>query len=427
MQNFQFFILLLDNLWLYFFSLIICTIPIFIIAKKYTRSWIDPLRIGLLFVAFANTVPLFLFLINEIPIYLFCYFILSETLFWIGFVWLAKKEIKFSSKKIINEIRISNLLYFIFFVLYVSFTTFSYLKFGIPIFAESRLATFFDSGGFGVLARLNSFFILYILMYSYFILDKKKSLFYRLFSILVFITIATTGILSGSRSGFLMFIYAYFGYQYFFKKTLPKIKKVLKYAPIILSGAIIVLLITTQGSINNAFIALGSRVIASGDVYWMAFPNEIFKNLNVGNNFTYLFSGFLGPLRIIDYSSVSPPIGAQLTWTLIPSLQGIMVGPNGRAPVLGYVMFGWGGLIFSFILGIFTSVLIFRTAKIFPEGFISSVFVFYIYMNAQHFIGDSPLGITYLFDILLNLFFVFFAIVVLGVLIKKVDRNHCIK
>lgn len=427
MRDFEFFILLLDNLWLYFLGLLINALPICIIAKKYTRGWIDPLRIGLIFVAFANTVPLFLFFINEIPNYLFYYFFISETLFWIGFVSLAKKEIVFSAKKLIHETKISNLLYFLFFALYISFTAFSYMKFGMPIFAESRLATFIDSGGFGVLARLNSFFILYILMYSYYLFDKNESLLYKYTSILVFITIAITGILSGSRSSFLMFIYAYFGYQYFFKKTIPKVKKVLKYAPIIVSGAIIVLLITTQGSITYAFIALGSRIIASGDVYWMAFPNEIIKDINVGNNFSYLFSGILGPLRIIDYSTVSPPIGAQLTWNLIPSLQGIMVGPNGRAPVLGYAMFGWGGLIFSFILGLVTSGLIFRTAKIFPKGFISSVFAFYIYMNAQALIGDPPLGITYLFDILLNLFFVFFAIVILGLLIKKVDLYHCIK
>ena len=411
MQNFQFFALFVEYPWIYLISYLISSLPLFIIAKRYTRSWIDPLRILVFFVSFANVIPLFLFFIKEIPIYLFFYFICSETLFWLGFVVFASKKIVLSTKKLINEKKISALLYFFFYTFYVSSTLFSYLNFGIPIFAESRLTTLQGSGGFGIISRLNAFFVIYLSIYSYYQLDKKKSCLYRFFPIIVFVTIAAFGILSGSRSSFLTFVFAYFGYQYFYKGILPNVKKVIKYAPLVVGGALAVLLITNPGSLESAFINLGYRFIASGDVYWMAYPNETINSIHMGDSFSYLFSGILGPLRLIDNMKISPPVGAQLTWIVNPILQGIMVGPNARPPVLGYVLFGWFGLPYSFIIGLFTSFLLFKIPAFFPRGLISTAFVLYIYLNAQTFVGDPPLGTTYLFDILLNFFFLLLTII----------------
>jgi hypothetical protein len=424
MRFFEFFILFNANMALYFCSLFIVSIPVFYLAKRYTRTWIDPLRILMIFVSFANAVPLFLFFLDEIPSYLYYNFICSETLFWFGFVSFAKKNIFLSTKKITNENGIGSLLYITFYALYLSFTIFSYLNFGIPVFAESRLTTLEGSGGFGVLSRLNSFFVIFLLMYSYYLFDHGKSFLYRFTPYLVVVTIAITAIFSGSRSGFFIFVFTYFGYQYFYKGFLPDVKRVIKFIPIIISSGVVVMLITGSGSIQSAFIGLGQRFISTGDVYWMAYPNEVITTINLENSFSYLFSGILGPLRLIDNNNIPAPVGAQLTWALNPNLQGIMVGPNGRPPVLGYVLFGWWGLLYSFILGLFISFFLFKLPAIIPKGTISSAFIVYVYLKLQTFIVDPPLGMTYLFDIFLNLFFLIFLIIIFSFLIDAKNIFH---
>lgn len=242
-------------------------------------------------------------------------------------------------------------------------------------------------------------------MYSYYQIDKGCSFFYKLTSVLVFVVLAITGILSGSRASFFIFLYSYFGYQFLYKGVKPNFKKFVKYFPVAVIGAIIVLLLTSKGNLSDAFILLAQRVIASGDCYWQAYPNEIINNMDIKNSMSYLFSGILGPLRLIDYSTVSPPIGAQLTWNLFPYLEGVMVGPNARPPILGYVLFGRMGLLFSLMLGIFTSGVMFRLAAFLPKGFIPSVFVMYLYLNMLAFIVDPVYGFTCLFDVLLNFSF----------------------
>jgi len=115
MQYFEFFILFSDNICLYLISLLIVSLPLIYIGGKYTRGWIDPLRHVLIFVTFANAIPLFLFCINEIPPIFFYYFFCAETLFWLGFILLAKWEITLSKIKIIDEKSISSILYYSFF------------------------------------------------------------------------------------------------------------------------------------------------------------------------------------------------------------------------------------------------------------------------------------------------------------------------
>ena len=241
---------------------------------------------------------------------------------------------------------------------------------------------------------------------------------------MVFITIAATGILSGSRSSFLIFIFTFFGYKYFYNGILPEVKKIFKYVPIILGGALTVILITDSGNLQTSFIILAYRFIANGDIYWMSLPNSVINNIHIENVFTFLFSGILGPLRLIDYSIFPPPIGAQLNWIISPILDGIMAGPNSRPPILGYVLFGWMGLMFTFILGLFVSIFLFQIPKIFPKGFISSAFILFFYINVISFITDPTLGITYVFDIVLNLLLLLFMIIILSLLLMKKNNGR---
>ena len=410
MQNYIFFLLVYDNFAVYLLSLLLCAVPAYYLGKIYSKSWIDPLRISLILAVFANSVPLFLYFLTEIPSYLFYYFVFAETLFWFGFILFAKTTITFSEKKTVDDETFNKVLFFTFLFLYIFSNTVTYIKFGIPLFMDNRLATYSNSGGFGVFARLNSFLEIYILMFSYYQIDERGSLSNSKFYLLPFLLMAITGILSGSRSSFLVFFTSYFGYLVFFKGIRPNDKALVKFVPVVLIGTLAVFLVQSGGNLSDAFFGFLFRLIATGDCYYSAYPNEIINILQVKNSALFMLSNLLSPLRIIDISTVSPPLGVQMTSILYPILDGLFVGPNSRPPIFGYVLFRWMGLIFSFLSGAFTAFMLFRIPSLISKNFISSVFVFFIYISANRFITDSSAGIGSLFDIMLNLGIVFLLI-----------------
>ncbi len=403
MPHYVFILLLEENVGLYIISLLLSAIPIYYIAKNYSHSWLDPLRISLIFVALANAVLLFLFFLNEIPAYLFYYSAVAIVLFWIGFLIPAKRKITFSYRKFYEDELIIKLLFFEVLILYISGYLYSYAAFGIPIFADSRIGTYIGSGGFGAIARINSFFEVFILMYCYRQFDRKVTLVNKSIYFISFLLIAIIGILSGSRMSVFTFFFCYFGYLYYYLGTKPRDKKLIKYFPVIMVGTITVLLITNEGDIVSALSALFFRIVATGDGYYMAYPNEIVNQVDAGNSTMFLLAQILSPLRIIDPTTIAPPVGVQLANIINPELNGLFVGPNSSPPILGYVLFGYMGLIFTFFVGLLSSILIFRFPSIIPRGFVSSVVLFFIYMVGIRFMGDPTYGIGSVFDVALNL------------------------
>lgn len=412
MPNYLFFKLLNDNLGLYLVSLVLCSIPLYYIAKYYTHSWLDPLRYALFTVPLANSVPLFLFYMNEISPHLFYYTLSAEILFWVGFLIPSKRSITFSKVYISEDAVTIRILFFMIFILYVISYIFTYTMFGIPIFLESRLITYFGSGGFGALGRINSFFEVFILIYCYWQLSTSSSFKTKVIYFVPFILIAIIGILSGSRSSAMTFFVCFFGYSHFYARKKINDSRFIKYFPIILVGALAVLIIKNGGNILAALLAVVIRLVATGDCYYMGYPNDIINLVDTGNSTLFLASNILAPLRIIDISTIASPVGVQLTSILFPNLDGLFVGPNARPPILGYVLFGGMGMLFTFITGFMTSCILFRLPSIFPRGFVPSVVLFYIYMVSIRFIGDPTFGIASLFDVALNILVLMFLIVI---------------
>lgn len=403
MPNNIFFLILSENMGWYIISLLLSAIPMYCIAKNYSHSWLDPLRISLVFVALANAVLLFLFFIDEINSYLFYYSVIAISLFWIGFLIPAKRNIKFSKIYFHNDELIIKLLFFEILVLYISGTLFSYIAFGLPIFSESRIGTYIGSGGFGAIARINPFFEVFILMFCYKQLDGKCSLAFKSICYGSIVLIAVVGIISGSRGGLLIFFTCYFGYSFFYLGVKSNDKKMLKYFPVAFFGAILVLLVTNDWHIFDAILALLVRIVATGDAYYMGLPNETINLVQVDNSAMFLLSNLLAPIGLIDISKIEPPVGVQLANILYPQLDGLFVGPNSGPAILGYVLFGYFGIFFTFIVGLVSSILIFRLPSIFPRGFVPSVVLFFIYISSVRFMIDTTYGLASLFDVALNL------------------------
>lgn len=398
------FLLLLALNWeLYVLALILSIallLPIFI---KYTLGWFDPLRISVIFAMFANAIPFFLTFTHQILFEILIYFILSETLFWVGLIHFANHRSELNPKYTLAfSEKIGYQVFLISFTLYLLFTLFSYIKLGIPLFLDkSRLSVYADTGGLGILGRFNSFFSIYSLFYSFYLIyqRKKRILAYTALTISTIFLIFT-----GSKSAFLNVLFAYWGFSYFQLRQIPQTKKVFLYLLLGIGGAIFILIMQTAslgGNLNTASIGFFVRLAASGDTYFYAYPNEMYKIIEVGNPFVHLFQGILKPIRFIqDADAISA--GNQLAWIITPSAAGQNLGPNARMPLLSYILWGWGGLIFSYIAGLILSFSLFRLPAYFPKSIISAAFITYIYIFTISGITDFGLCINYWFDYILN-------------------------
>jgi hypothetical protein len=298
----------------------------------------------------------------------------------------------------------------------------TYIVLGIPIFLDSRLDTYTGSG-LGVLGRMMPFLKIYCIFYSFYLWENSSKLsLERHFIIFVLLIFIITGVLSGSRSSFFIFMYVYWGYCYFFLRNTTRIGK---YYKIFLLGIFLSLITFSiqSGSkdILSSFKPLTERVIASGDAYFEALPKDIWKQVQTGPWYKHLFYGLLGPTRLMGGFHYEP-LGFKLTGLIYPTMGGISTGPLSLPALLGFIYFGWGGLLFSAILGFLISFSIFHLPSLMPKGIISSVVSFYIFLQFITFIVDPCLGMGYLFDTILNITFL-----VLLILLIQLIYNYALE
>ena len=423
MTHFEYYKLFYDNFFLYMLLLLLCSFPFYKIWNKYTYTWFDPLRITIFTNIFTTTVVFFLYLTKQIEAGIFIQFITSIVVFWLAFIIFAKRQPSYSSKTMNNYGELAFILFILFLALFISLTSLTYFLLGIPLLANTRLETYAGSG-LGVFGRLIPFFKTYCLFYSFYMWDScKKINVIKFFLIFVFFIFIVTGILSGSRSSFFQLIFVFWGYHHFYKRDTQQLARYYRF--LILAVLVSIMSFSIKSEFFNFIGAANKfilRAISSGDNYYMALPNNIIANVDIGIWYKHLFYGLLGPLRIINGDSVPPPVGYQLTWLTNPGIYGLATGPLSSPPLLGYIYFGWGGVFFSLIIGIFCSFAIFKLPYMLPRGVITSSISFYLYSSIIAFIGDVCLGMGYLFDTILNIIFVvviLFGVFLIGILYPK--------
>ena len=427
MTSFEFYNLVFDNYILYTLLVILVGSFFIYIGKYYTHTWLDPLRITLLSISFTAVVPIFLFVTGTINFDITLYFVLAQLAFWVAYLISAKKQITFSKIIIKDERKVAYILYILLLIIYIILISISYIVLGIPLFKESRLEIYSGSG-LGIFARIMPFAQTYCIFYSFYswkYLDRFS--YKKLIVIFSFAFFLITGVLSGSRSSFFIFLFVYWGYCYFYLRNTNRVTKYYKYLLLGLSVSIFSFIIKSDSfGILAGLTGFGLRVISSGDNYFMALPNDTWKSVVTGPWYNHLFNGLLGPLRIINTTTVPPPVGYQLAWAVNPTLDGLSTGPLSSPALLGFLYFKWGGILFSFIMGLFVSMTIYRIPSLMPKGVLSSIFCTYLYMQMLSFIQDSSLGMSYLFDSILNFILLVGLIILILKLVKsdyKVDND----
>lgn len=373
----------------------------FPLLKKYTNSIIDPLFYTIVMECFANAIPVFLYLTGNCSNEYFIYFILSSILFWFGVSMMHKKQVDFNNNYLVNEYNYAKQIFYFIFILYILFTIFTYIKLGIPLFLANRNDLYRNSGGLGVLSYFNSFFVCYCSIYSFYQILEKKRRKYAFVLLIVTITI----FLGGSKSGVLVIVYAYFYYIFFYKKTKPKLKT--KYIALIGCFPLFVIF-TNIGNMTNSIVALSERFVANGDAYIYAYPNDLMNSIKVDSPIKHLLSPFLRPARLLEY----PGLTAEAIGTLLvyeenyqAEMLGITSSPNTKIPIAGWIYFRWGGLVYSFILGICLSFFIYRTKKYFTKSILGIIWYSQLYSAGNTGFTDPSLFIGALFTITINMIF----------------------
>lgn len=414
----------MDNFSLYLLSLFITSILFIPIIRKIYSSIIDPLLYVIFVTIFADSIPIFLYLINEINLSYLGYFVIAEFLFWFGFLWGIRMPSISKTWVIINEYKISNKIYFAFFLTLFILTISVYLFWGIPAFMPSRFDLFAGAGGWGFISRLTPFLTTFCTFYSYYIIGNNFNRLWKNCAFFVLLCIIVFGILSGSRSSLFNLVFTYFGYCFFYANIMPNKKIVRKLIILTIIGVLYVFSFSAVGNgLGPTIVSFAYRMVANGDIYWLTLPNGIIDQVNPSPWYVELFSGFIYPLRLADPANYNAAIGAQAVWLNFPGLEGANIGANTRPPIFCYVHFQWWGIWTSFFCGLFISLMIKILPKLFPKGIIGAVLSFSIYIQIIACITDPTIGVTFIFEFLVGLFYLMFIILGFGLMINFVKHN----
>ena len=357
-------------------SLVFCVY--FFAFKRQVYSLFDPLVLFLFFSAFGATDVIFMYRRKLISDYYFSSYILTQIAFSIGLIIIKPINLQALKNKqnkgdYYRYHKKGNLLYIkLFFtissVICIMSHLATYIFLGIPLFLQSRLDLFADSGGFSVLQRFNQITpIIVIFLGAHLALfsQKKTMKFFIYLSILAVIIFS---FLSGSKSTFIVIVFASFyywlwslklGYKLSNTKLLLKLAKyrqrIKKYQVVCFVAALIstlAVLMITRGEQVNLLASLFRSLVNRGDVYIYAYPNGVIERLEQVNPLLAIFRGPLGKIGLFDSKDLPDYLGIELFRYHFRDID-VRLGPNPRHNVFGLLYFGYyASILYSFVLGI---------------------------------------------------------------------------
>lgn len=423
MNNYEFFGDILNNINLFFGILLFSFILHYLLFRNQVKSFLDPYFISVFSSVFCFTDVFFMYFVNKISFYIFASYVLTQISFILGFYTFKKRKVSLvdvnknlDSKKNVSS---NNLIAFYFFsFIYLTSQCIIYATKGIPLFMVSRLETFSDGGGSGVLGRITEVSSIFSL-YAFFLVIKidkiRPSEFLKYFVIgLIFLTF----MLSGSKSSFLTFFYVFWCYIVFsqikggnYQAYLSLLKNNIRNIVVVsITLACVVIYIQSkskqeEGDISeamNPIVEMAFRFVYSGDIYWFSYPNNVYQSIPSDRGITALFGDVFGLFRIYDWAEMPQAIGLTMKRYHHPS--DIITGSNARHNVFGLIYYGFiGSVFFSYTLGLVLSFIRNKLPHYLKYTFFGGGIFTYLIIKTAGLDTDPPLAITYL-D---NLFFVF--------------------
>lgn len=408
MNNYEFYDVVLNNISLFisllFFSLLIH----YIIFRSLLKSILDPYFLAVISSVFCLTVVYLLYFTSNISFYLFMSYNLTQFGFILG-MFTFKHKININKKKnFINEKNNNSLVAFYFFSsVYIISQCLIYKLKGIPLFMESRLETFSSGGGAGVLGRISDVSSIFSLYAFFLVIKMDKFRISEIPKYLILLLIFITFFLSGSKSSFLIVFSVFWCYILFtqikggdYLVYFRLIKKNMKWI-ILFSILISSFIIYLQSNTNNAsdytlnpFLALCLRFVHSGDIFWYAYPDNVYLKIPSNQWIAALLHDTFGLLRIQDWSNLPEAIGITLKDIHHPS--DVLQGPNARHNVFGLIYYGFfGSIFFSYSLGVFLSFVRNKLPYILRADIFGGATFTYLMCRGASIDGDPMLTITY--------------------------------
>ena len=173
----------------------------------------------------------------------------------------------------------------------------------------------------------------------------------------------------------------------------------------------------------NPLVSLFIRFIHSGDVYWYAYPNNVYLNIKSNAWFSALFTDFLGLFRIVGWNNLPEAIG--ITFKDIHHPSDIPSGPNARHNVFGLIYYGFfGGILFSFLLGVIISFVRNKLPFILKDTMLNGFIFTFLMIKISGLDTDPMLTFTYLNNLLFIFPIIFFGFLFFLALFKtKLGHN----
>jgi hypothetical protein len=288
-------------------------------------------------------------------------------------------------------------------MLYVFSTLLGYKFLGVPMFLASRLdATANAQGGMGVLARFSNLGIVCLYCFFVFYHRKSRDKLVKLCNLVTIISFTLFSILSGGKSAFILIAFVYFCFVIANKDEVgmlyDKLKKKQYYLLFFGFMAAFAVVMLSTGNVENTIYSLLYRIVGSGDVYWLAYPNEMIESVPYRNPFVVLFQSFLGFFRIMPHSDFPEPIGYTLSSFFYDKTS--LTGANARHNIFGYVYFGaYWSVLFSFVLGCLIAFIRQCLISLKRQGNICKLVIILLYVTIPGLESDPTLYFSYLTDI----------------------------
>lgn len=420
MDTLDYFSLLYQSWDLYLVSVILTFLVYYIFYKKYFISFLDPFTYACFFSAMAITVPVFLFLIGEISNRLFLSLLATQMAFFLGFRCIKPINLgSFNNVELkifdYQSVRFSKWLFIVIGLSNILLQLFSYKVFGIPLFAESRLSIYGESGGISNLLKriLEVTSQSHIFLTIFFLYQKEKKVGLSIFTTLSIGFIIIFSVLSGSKGAFVTFGLAFFIYALYALRwgdvRIFSLIKVFIYKFGVVAVILALVVISLAENSSNPFLFILLRIGQSGDVYYMAYPNDIIDKIPKMNWFIALFASPLSLLRIIPREMVPEPMGFFLMKYHNPEVE--FKGPNPRMNVFSYVYFGiFTSPIYCFLIGVITSFFRNKLFTLLPNNILGCILYFLLLNCALKLEPDFYFALADFINVICILpFFVFTA------------------
>jgi hypothetical protein len=317
---------------------------------RTVKSIFDPLYFWIIFTnSICTTDVVFLSVLGEIRDYYTLTYLLSECALISGILLFSRQQPILEplpvSPLFVQRLRIGMVVTI---VLFIGTTLMVYAERGIPLLLDSRAEASTGGSGFGFVTRISQVAnVLFVLFY--YAKSQVTGLPNSNVERLMLLMSILFNLLSGFKAFFLLYLFGYF-----ITHGRNKASSWKRDFYVILAGTIAILglfaVVFDTTEIDVIFLVLMSRLLSSGDVYFMAFPNNVIEQLPPQDFFFQLFGSLLASFRLISWDQA--PLNYGYVINEFVNHNDFLFGPTFRYNVL------WLLLTRSIVLTILLSFLV---------------------------------------------------------------------